>query len=287
MEEKNLRDEDFQTQLAMIKNADYGEEMEIDLLELFAYLWSEARLIIVVALLCGLLSFVFTKFFITPTYQSKGSLYVVSSQDSLVNLSDFQMGNYLASDYERMVYTHEVIDQTIENLDLDYTTEELRKMVEIVNPNNTRILEFVVTGPEPQESADIANELMDVVRSYIEDIMLTEAPNILSIAQVPTKRFKPSYSKNIILGCLLGGLFVVFVLFIRFISDDKIKTPEDIEKYVGLHTLAIIPKYHPQPIKKSNKQQQYRPDPGSHQHTVRTLERGRRINRVQERDRHE
>ena len=48
--------------------------------------------------------------------------------------------------------------------------------------------------------------------------------------------------KNTAIGILLGILLVCGVLTVRFIINDNIKTEEDVEKYLGLSTLAIVPR---------------------------------------------
>ena len=218
------------------------EEKEIDLLELLSVLMANAKWIIAAVLIFAVAAFTFTRYFITPMYRSTGSIYVVSSKDSVINLSDFQMGNYLASDYEKVVYTWEVLHQTRQNLALDYSQDKLRGMVRVNNPANTRILEITVESPNAQEAAAIANELMRVVSNYVVNVMETEKPNILSEALVPSRRYSPSLTRNTMLGGVLGGFLSVLTIFVLFILDDKIKTPEDILKHAGLQTMAIIPK---------------------------------------------
>lgn len=228
-------------QTAMPQGAQNGET-EIDLLELLNVLLSNLRWIIAAVLIGALGAFFYTQYFVVPMYRSTGNLYVVSSRDSVINLSDFQVGNYLASDYEKVVYTWEVLEQTKENLNLTYTLDELRGMISINNPQNTRILEITVQSRSPREAALIANELMLVVSKYVVDVMETDQPNILSEAQVPTERYSPSKTRNTMLGAVLGGFVSVLVIFIIFMLDDKIKTPDDILKHTGMPTLAIVPR---------------------------------------------
>ena len=76
---------------------------EIDLLELF-YLFRQKLLWILAALVIGGLGVgAFTYFFITPTYEATAKLYIVSaSNDSVVNLSDLQIGTSLTADYQEL-----------------------------------------------------------------------------------------------------------------------------------------------------------------------------------------
>ena len=44
------------------------------------------------------------------------------------------------------------------------------------------------------------------------------------------------------LGFLLGLVIAAGVITVKFLMDDKIHSAEDIEKYVGLPTLGVMPR---------------------------------------------
>jgi capsular polysaccharide biosynthesis protein len=225
-----------------LRVAKSSEDDQIDLLEFLNALLTHVWWVVAAVLIFAIGAFVFTRYFITPIYRATGSFYVVSTKDSDANVSDFQVGNYLASDYEKVVYTWTVLEQTVENLNLNYSYEKLRNMLHVTNPTNTRILEISIDSPDPQEAAMITNELMNVVSSYVVEVMETKKPNVLSEARVPTQVHSPNTMRNTALGAVLGGFLSVLIIFIFFMLDDKVKTPDDALKYTGLHTLAIIPR---------------------------------------------
>ena len=47
--------------------------------------------------------------------------------------------------------------------------------------------------------------------------------------------------KNTLLGVLGGAFLAVVIIIVHYLMNDSIKTAEDIEKYLGLNNLAIIP----------------------------------------------
>ena len=59
------------------------EEFEIDLKRLFGALVNKAWLIGIAAVVCAVLVFVYTFFFVTPLYQSSAMFYVNNSSISL------------------------------------------------------------------------------------------------------------------------------------------------------------------------------------------------------------
>ena len=55
------------------------------------------------------------------------------------------------------------------------------------------------------------------------------------------KKASPGCSKWALIGGLLGCLGISAIILIRYLMDDTIKSSDDIEKYLGLSTLALIP----------------------------------------------
>ena len=108
---------------------DMNDEMEIDLLDL-AYMLMDHWHHLLLCLLAGALALnAFAFFFIEPTYESTAKLYVVStSDDSVVNLNDLNLGTSLTSDYEELMFSYPVLNRVIEKLKLDMDYEDLAKL---------------------------------------------------------------------------------------------------------------------------------------------------------------
>ena len=215
---------------------------EIDLMELFYALLRSWKLILLCVVLGTALSAVYTTQLVTPMYKATSKLYVLSSKDSAINLSDLQIGAALTSDYKEVFNTWEVHEQVNQNLGLSYTYTELEKMLTITNPPNTRILQITVQSPSADEATFIANEYALVAQKYISDTMRTDEPSMMSVALKSLRPSSPSLTTNLILGFLLGAMLSFGIVFLRFMFDDKIKSPDDILKYAGLPTLAIVPR---------------------------------------------
>lgn len=218
-------------------------ETEIDLIELFYFLLSKMRWIILTALAGAMIAGIYTFYFQTPLYEATSKLYVANSKDSAINLSDLQIGTYLTNDYQEVFRTWEVHEMVVKNLGLSYTYRELQDMLRVSNPKDTRILYITITSPSPSEASTLANEYAAVAKKYIYETMATDEPNLLSVALQPTVPVSPNKSRAVMMGFLLGALLMGGILVARFVMDDKVKTPDDILKHTGLVTLAVIPAF--------------------------------------------
>ena len=146
-----------------------------------------------------------------------------------------------ADDYIKVFKMWEVHEEVISNLNLPYSYTQMRNMLSVVNESDTRMLDISFTSPSAQEAAAVANEYAKVASQYIADTMSTDKPNIMSVALVPSNPVSPNRTKNIMLGFIGGFVLACGIVTIQMLMDDKYKTAEDIRKYTGLVTLAVIP----------------------------------------------
>ena len=218
------------------------QEVEIDLLDLFSYYRRRIILIIGAFLIGALIAGLITQFVITPKYTATAKMYMVSSSSgSTVDLSDFNIGQSLSSDYVELVKTRPIITQVVKELGLDYTYEQMLAMLSISVVTDTRILTMSVTSADREEARDIANLLAEKAEIELPKLMDTRAPHIAERAILPTHKSSPSLTRNVLLGALLAMLLVLAILTVMYLMDDTIKTAEDVEKYFGALPLTVIP----------------------------------------------
>ena len=223
-------------------NEPQNKGTEIDLIELFFYFQSKLEWIILFFITGAVVSGLITFFFITPMYTASAKLYMVSaSSDTLVNLTDLNLGTSLSADYQEVIKIRPIFEDVIKELELPYTYEEIQSMTSVSVVNNTRILTIKVTSPDPNEAEKIANAIAKDAESQVPRLMDTSKPHIIEPAIVPQRKSSPSYSKNIVVGALAGLLIICGILTVMFVMDDTFNSAEDVEKMFGIMPLTTIP----------------------------------------------
>lgn len=217
-------------------------DFDFNLLDLLNYLKRKAIFILIAAAICALAGFLISSLFMTPQYTASTRVYVLNRSDgNAVASSDFTLSNYMIADYKVLITGQNVTSEVIEELDLNMSPGGLAGKISVSAPSNTRVLQISVTDSNPEVAAAIANSVREVAARQLKEIMAVDAVNLVYEASVPTSPTSPNVMKNTVLVAILGAIAVTFIFAIVFILDDAIRTEEDVERYLGLNTLGVIP----------------------------------------------
>lgn len=217
-------------------------EKEIDLIDLAFALLDKLHNIVLFFLLGAVLLNAYSYFTMEPTYQSTSKLYIVSaSSDSVVNLSDLNLGSSLTSDYEELILSYPVLDKVADKLGIEENSDYLASMLSLSNPANTRILKITATSTDPQFAKDLANTVAEVAIDYLPSTMKTMQPTIAQEAKLALGRSGPSYTKYTVIGALLGAILYCAFVIATYMMDNTIHNSDDLEKYFGIVPLTSIP----------------------------------------------
>ncbi|MBQ3392593.1 MAG: capsular polysaccharide biosynthesis protein [Lachnospiraceae bacterium] len=243
---------DQQTSLRKIE-AGREEIQEIDLLDLFGYYLSKFPLLIAAIIIGGLAAGLITHYLIPDKFTAVSRMYMISaSSDSVVDLSDLNIGASLSNDYVELMKGRPVVEDVIEQLGLDYTYEQLLNMINLTVVSNTRIVKISVTSTDPAEAMEIANQMAKTSKVELPKVMDAPSPSIAERAVMPTQKSSPSMTKNVMVGALAVLVLVLAILTIIYLMDDTIKTAEDVEREFGIMPLTVIPEGSIEGLKKTS-----------------------------------
>lgn len=217
------------------------QQESVDLMEIAFVLLQRLWLIILCAAIGAASFFSYTYLRVAPTYTTTAKMYVVSaSNNSVVNLSDLQLGTNLKADYQQLLKSRPLLEDVIASLNLPVSADDLSKMISIGNPADTRILTVTVTSTSPQQAADIANELANQAKVFLPAVMKMEEPSIYEYALVPTFKSGPDYTRSTLMGALVGGALSAGIVILIHMMNDTLVTPDDVRNYLGITPLATI-----------------------------------------------
>ena len=152
-----------------------------------------------------------------------------------------QLASQLTKDYTELVKSRYVLETVIKQCGLNESYGTLLSRVTVANTTDTRIISITVRDESPQAAQTIANAIRTVSASHIKSVMDIEAVNVVDEANLPLSPAAPSITKYTVLAAAIGIVLSAIIIVICYLLDDTIKSSEDIEKYLGLSTLALIP----------------------------------------------
>lgn len=219
------------------------DEMEIDLREIFYLLLGNFRIIFLAMLIGAALLGVYHTFFVTPSYRADAEIYITNT-DSVITFSDLQLSAALTDDYAQIIRSRTVLNQVIRELQLDLDYKQLRRLVEVENPDSTHIIQIYVTCDDLELSRNIANALLNISVRQIYQVIGSSEPTVIDYSQAKAvENVTPSILKYMLIGAFAGAFLVCAMLLIRMLMNTTLKTEEDVDKYLRLPVLAAVPYY--------------------------------------------
>ena len=137
-----------------------SKEIEIDLREVLAELWSHALIIVLAAAVVGIAVFLFTSLLVTPQYTSETRVFILNRTDQnsgIINTQDLNTSTYLTQDILQLVTCRPVLENVITDLGLDMTTRQLESEISVSNPSDTRFIVIRVEDMDPYQAQEIAD----------------------------------------------------------------------------------------------------------------------------------
>ena len=226
----------------MSNNTRQGEGDSIRISDVLSHLWSKKYLFIAIIAAFTAAAYLYAYFFTAPKYVSTAKIVIIQASDTgKISSADVTVSTYLVNDYIELVADRTVLEKVNEELKLNLSYEQLRRMVSVKNPENSRILEVSVVTSDPVRSQTIAEKICVVAKEKIASILDVDKVNIFSHASLPANDSSTPAATTAVLGAFAGIATVIIIAVLFAYFDDKLRSPEEVEKYTGLPTLASIP----------------------------------------------
>lgn len=219
-------------------------EETIDLREYFGIIkkrfWIIALITVIAVVVSGVISF----FVLKPVYEAKTTLIVNTEKNEetqMITGDQFTVTQKLAVTYGEIIKSRTVLEDVIKNLKLDDKYENLVNNVTVSPVQDTQIIRISIQDTNPQKARDIANEIPKVFTNEAKRITKANDVQVIDKAILPKGAIKPNKMMNVAIAAVLGMMIGLFVVFLIEYLDNKLKTPQDIEKHLGLSVIGVIP----------------------------------------------
>jgi len=211
---------------------------EIDIKDFLRYLKKYIIAMIIFAVIASEGSIFYNLTLKTPMYKTSTTVVLAQKNteqsNTSITLNDINISQKLVATYTEIVKSKLVLDQVINNLHLDTTTEILSKHVTVSDIEDTEILKITVEDDNPESAATIANEIANIFKKEIVNIYKLDNVNTIDEARIPDSVSNNTTVRDAIIAALISIFGVIAIAFIFYYFDDTIKYSEDLENKVKL-----------------------------------------------------
>lgn len=155
----------------------------------------------------------------------------------------------------KIAATKKSIDNEVKNIKtaagselraVDKRLAELRKKDEELQKNAHELQEFEVPFNQLARNKNYNEKIYGLVLERARETNLTRMMNFNNVrvveeASLPGGHFKPQLSQNVSIGALLGLVLGLALAALRELSDQSLRTPNEVESMLGLTCLGFVP----------------------------------------------
>jgi len=206
-------------------------------------LWRRGGVIILIAIFIVLAALLFAKTQ-RPIYRAQATLQVTPAVwDYNIVLS----ADLLLRQFSRQIHNTPMAQRVLDRVPLTLSPEELLKRVHTIPEEENFLIQVEADLPDGEMAKQVANAFAQEFVEYHAERNLSVDPTerieieVLKQARSYWQHW-PRTKPLVLAGAILGlGLGALSALLLEYRGADVIRSPEDMERYVGVAVLGSIP----------------------------------------------
>ncbi len=222
-------------------------DKQIDVVAMLLRIWRNIVVVLLICCICTVAAYTYFTYTETPMYTARTEVYMLTSlRDTLAlgnnNIyNEISLSDRLRGDFEKIMTNITITEQVVDRLKLNISPEALSSRLSVASKEETRIIEITVVDSDPFRAANIVNTVREVSAERIVDQMGLDAINLISEARIPTAPIGSNARRAALYTFIASFIICIAFIAVLDIFNDRIRTPDDIEHYLGLSTLGSIP----------------------------------------------
>lgn len=221
------------------------EEHEIDLGRLAKALLRWSWLLAAVAIVFGLVSYIYSANMIAPTYRASFTAYVLSRESSEdereVSVGELNASIGLAYAYGDIIRSRSVLGEAAKQSKYVISYGELAGKVSISASETTAILTVHVEDTDKLRAYDLACAIAKIAPGRVKEVTGGGTMNILDEPVVPGGQHTPNNKQNALLGAVIGFLLAAVFVIVREMVNDKVNNTQELEQRYQIAIIGAIP----------------------------------------------
>ena len=152
-----------------------------------------------------------------------------------------QMANSkLVTNAVNLLTQNNIMSEVAKDVGLE-SAESVKKLVSVSNESNTEIITISATTTDPKLSKNIANDTVSTFVKTMQKNLNVRNIEVVDKAKLSYVPSGPNVKKNTLLATLVGFVLGCGYAVLRFLFDNRLRTKEEAEKYLGIPVFCEIP----------------------------------------------
>lgn len=225
------------------RNTPLKGERTINLTRLLRALWKRAWIIVLVTVLVAIVTFICSKQFIDPTYQSYFTAYVNNRQDGQgsTTSSDITASKNLTYLYQEIICSRSVLTDAASACGMEASYGKLQGNVTTSIAQNAALITVKVRASSPEEAQKLANAIAQAAPVHVARVVEGSSMRIVDYPVLPTAPAAPNSSRHALLGAVMAFVMMAAAVVLVEVINDRVDSPAEIEERYGIAVIGTIP----------------------------------------------
>ena len=183
-----------------------------------------------------------TKLLIAPTYTASTSIYLTPqiSESGSLDYNSQMANSKLVTNAVNLLTQNNIMSEVAKDVGLE-SADSVKKLVSVTNESNTEIITISATTTDPKLSKDIANDTVNTFIRTMQKNLNVRNIEVVDKAKLSYIPSGPNVKKNTLLATMVGFVLGCGYATLRFLFDNRLRTKEEAEKYLGIPVFCEIP----------------------------------------------
>lgn len=219
-------------------------EVKVSLADLLRILIEKLWIMALAALVAGGSMYLYSSYTYKPSYTSTSKIYILRKENNETAQGYAQSltaALNIVNDCKLIIKTETTMQMVIDDTGLDMKASSLLSRVSLSSSEDSRIVLITAKASDPETAKLIADKVAEKGIERIYQVMTYDQASLMENGRVPSSPSNSVYSSKITIVAFAAALLVYLFYIIKMICNDKISEPEQINDYLGLSVLGMIP----------------------------------------------
>ncbi|MGN1276285.1 MAG: YveK family protein [Floccifex sp.] len=218
------------------------DEVEIDLVEILQVIKKNFFGLVFIVMIFAIGAGAGTKFFIAPTYTSSSTIFLTPSisESGVIDYTSQNSNEKLVNNVMSLLVQDNILSEVAKETGLE-SAEVVRKVISVSNDSNTTLVKVQATTKDPKLSKGIVTSLVRIFIDTMKENLNLKNIEIVNNAKLSYVPSGPNIKKNILIGAGVGVVLDALLVFIKILTNNRLKSKEEAEKYLNLPVFCELP----------------------------------------------